>query len=181
MQDTSTRYLLVIAGGCFWVLGIAFGVASWPATGAPNVPPHMWMTFSDICWRDDHDYGILWETLSINQENEWKWNDGGVNTDFWWFLYIFVGHVHGFSARCCCFEWCSYMQLLSLTTVELILRDPTSFRIYDAKLPHVFATTFGKRLVPILLHGTFKEHAMCPVFAAFPAFPFQSGDVPFFD
>lgn len=33
LMDTSTRYLLVIAGGCFWVLGIAFGVASWPATG----------------------------------------------------------------------------------------------------------------------------------------------------
>ena len=33
----------------------------------------------------------------------------------------------------------------------------------------------GKRLVPILLHGTFKEHAMCPVFAAFPAFPIEEG------
>lgn len=43
LMDTSTRYLLVIAGGCFWVLGIAFGVASWPATGAPKAVS--WVSF----------------------------------------------------------------------------------------------------------------------------------------
>lgn len=33
LMDTSAKYLLIIAGGCFWVLGIAFGVSSWPVTG----------------------------------------------------------------------------------------------------------------------------------------------------
>eukprot|EP00439_Symbiodinium_sp_Y106_P083744 s377_g24.t1 len=33
LMDTSSKYILCICGGCFLVLGVAAGVASWPVTG----------------------------------------------------------------------------------------------------------------------------------------------------